>query len=378
MTKRDFSDATKQRLLGIVNDVAGQDNYPLGQFGDAIADKWYGLEHYLNGFDMGSTLDTEKTYYRKVIDMNNMSAQKINEIWTNVYEVNTQHTSRLAAIVTSLEDLTQQVRNLTDAINPATGEFNTSYINSTLKNGINDYTDESAMFKKLVENGLTLNDLESKKPEDIARWFSGLVEAYAKIAPSLAVGQKLLIPVGQNLNIEVGNSIEGGGKGPINFDFTSTIKGNTAELEHMASVKLEKDGWEYKEEINGTAKEYSWTKKNGDKIDKILVTKDSIQKKTNISYEAGTETDNGTVSSHVGLDLHDKTDWHPLNYHPLEPANPPVAVIRQHWKELPPWKKTAIIATASIAVVSVVLTVGLDSEVATPAEIAVVDLILAA
>ncbi|WEV53174.1 hypothetical protein [Bifidobacterium sp. ESL0704] len=376
MTKRDFRDATKQRLLGIANEVAGQDDYPGGQFGDWVADQWYGLEHYLNGFDMGTTLESENTYYRKVIDLNNMSAQKINQIWTNVDEINTQHASRLAAMVASLEDLTQQVRNLTDTINPTTGEFNTPYINSTLKGDISDYTNESAMFKKLVEKGLTLNDLKSKKPEEIARWFGGLVRVYSKIAPSLAVGQKLLIPVGKNLNIEVGNSIEGGGKGPISLDLTSTIKGNAVELERMASIKLEKDGWEYKAEIHGTETEYSWAKKNGDKNDKILVTKDTVQKKIDVNYETGTETDKGTASTHVGLDIHDKTDWHPLNYHPVKPVKPPFAVIRHAWRQLPVWKKTLIITTVGMTVVAIVLSDGMDAGIAVPSEVELLRLLL--
>ncbi|WEV58810.1 hypothetical protein OZX67_08465 [Bifidobacterium sp. ESL0728] len=336
MTKRDFTDAAKERLLGIVNEVAGQDNYPGGQFGDWVADRWYGLEHYLNGFDMGSTLASENTYYRKVIDMNNMSAQKINQIWANVNDVNIQHSSRLAAILSSLEDLTQQTRNLTDTINPSTGKFNTSYINSKLKDGINDYTAEAALLKKLVEKGLTEKDLHGKSPEELAKWLGPFARAFAKIAPGVSIGQDRYIPIGKNIGIIIGNSTSTSGKGPLHIDFTGTIKGNSSEIELMAFADLEHDGWEYKQSFSGQKIEYSWSKKNGNHSDKITVKTDRFGKSLDIDYESGTEIENeGSVATHVGLNILKHNDWKPLNPHPVEPQKPPIATIRKGWNKIP-------------------------------------------
>ncbi|WEV67199.1 hypothetical protein OZX72_08160 [Bifidobacterium sp. ESL0769] len=335
MPKRDFTEKTKENLLQIVSEVSAQDEYPGGDTGDWIFDRWYDLEHDLNGFDIGSTVDSENKYYQKIIDMNNMSAQTINKIWTDVNNVNTQHSSRFAAIVASLEDLTQQVRNLIDTINPEKGEFNVQYINSTLKNGIDDYKTESETLKKVAKDGITEKDLQGKSPEELAKWLGPFARAFATIAPGVSIGQDRYIPIGKNIGIIVGNSTSTSGKGPLHIDFTDTIKGNSSEIELMAFADLEHDGWEYKQSFSGRKIEYSWSKKNGNHSDKITVKTDHKGGSIGIDYESSTEENETAVATHVGLNVQRHNDWKPLNPHPVEPQKPPIATIRKGWDKIP-------------------------------------------
>jgi hypothetical protein len=77
---RDFGEEVKRRLLDLVTEVEQEPWWDVTKW-----DVWYRIDHDIfGGVDFPADETQRSTYYRKMIDMNDTSAQDIERIWTDV------------------------------------------------------------------------------------------------------------------------------------------------------------------------------------------------------------------------------------------------------------------------------------------------------
>ena len=82
---RDFSEQQKQNLLNMVKEVQ-PDNFFQG-LGDWFGDKGLCFSHLIGNLNINKYLNDLDSFHRKMIDKDDMSARKINTIFTNVHNV---------------------------------------------------------------------------------------------------------------------------------------------------------------------------------------------------------------------------------------------------------------------------------------------------
>ena len=119
--KRDFSEQQKQNLLNMVKEVQ-----PDGFFqtiGDWFGDRGMSISKFFGGYNINDYLNKMNTYHRAMIDKDNVSAQKIEEIFINVAAIDLRYSGYLSDfhdLITSLNRLLEQHR---DAIDINSGSF---------------------------------------------------------------------------------------------------------------------------------------------------------------------------------------------------------------------------------------------------------------
>ncbi len=82
---RDFSDASKQKLLGLVSQV---ENEKYSDFTDWVGDRWYDFEEWIGQLNIRNYINNVNAYHKKVIDKNNATKDSIEKIFQDVNQVN--------------------------------------------------------------------------------------------------------------------------------------------------------------------------------------------------------------------------------------------------------------------------------------------------
>ncbi|WP_044088100.1 hypothetical protein [Bifidobacterium bombi] len=396
MAKRDFTDETERRLLQLAEEVAPRDSW-YSQSADWVGDKVLGIEHYLNGFDMGSTIAQADNYYRKIFDLNDTSQRQIRDIWSRVNQTDGQYAVRLSAIYADLEDLQSQLNNLAQAISPDGSGFTAENINGKIKPQVQAWLEESAILRKLADKGLSSEDVKGMDEGNFAKWFSAFVHSYTSVIPSVAVGRSLEIPIGRNLSLEIKNSKETHGSEITGIDITGTLKKNSAEIESMATLTVDQGGvlfdkdsnpinsdtkgqWHPKVEIDKNGISKMWSRTDGDKTQTVTINLGKLGNNISLHYAASLNIGATELSSEIGLKTEQNSNWKPLNPHFVTPRKPPLATLHKAWKKLPVERKTLIILTVGISAVTIALSGGADTPevVAAATEILERELALAA
>lgn len=132
---RDFSDASKQRMLGLVAQVESE---KWGNFTDWVGDRWYDFESWIGTLNIRHYLDNVNTYHKKVIDKNNTTEQKITEIFEAVHGVDASYSTTLGNITTNLAEWRRFIDTLSDIVEPGKGRFNSQYISGKLNEVLQD------------------------------------------------------------------------------------------------------------------------------------------------------------------------------------------------------------------------------------------------
>lgn len=97
---RDFSDNCKQELLNLVKEVDEEKWWDITKW-----DIWYKVEDMLGGLEFPEDNNTLNEYYRKLIDINNESAESINKIFEEVYRIEGEYNDSLQSVSDELNDL---------------------------------------------------------------------------------------------------------------------------------------------------------------------------------------------------------------------------------------------------------------------------------
>ena len=122
---RDFSESSKQKLLELVSDV---ENEKWCDFTDWIGDRWLDFQSWIGSLNIKNYLDDVNAYHKKVIDKNNTTKEKIEEIFQNVNNVDNSYQSVFLSNEETLNAVLSYLQELGAIINPANGNFNSMQI----------------------------------------------------------------------------------------------------------------------------------------------------------------------------------------------------------------------------------------------------------
>ena len=114
VVQRDFTQVVKQQLLDIVKEV--EPHNLLQMVLDPVGDLWLHIKDWTGNLNFPAEADKRRRYYQQVIDMNNISAQKIEKIWADVGECDAKMRSRLRAWSDRVIEATRMAQRLADMI----------------------------------------------------------------------------------------------------------------------------------------------------------------------------------------------------------------------------------------------------------------------
>lgn len=107
---RDFSDNVKKNLLSIVEEVDDEDWYDISKW-----DVFYRVEGLFGGLDFPSNANELNQYYRKLIDVQGVSKNQINKIFSSVYEKDIQFANELKKINESINTINSSLNKMNQA-----------------------------------------------------------------------------------------------------------------------------------------------------------------------------------------------------------------------------------------------------------------------
>lgn len=136
--KRDFSDTSKQKMLGLVAQVEGE---KWGNFTDWIGDRWYDFESWIGILGIKSYINNVNSYHKKVIDKNNATEQTINKIFTAVRGVDSTYGVTFGNINTNLSQWLRYIDLLAAIVEPGKGRFSGEYMSGALDGLLGDISD---------------------------------------------------------------------------------------------------------------------------------------------------------------------------------------------------------------------------------------------
>lgn len=112
---RDFSESSKQRLLGLVNEV---ENEKLCDFTDWIGDRWYDFSEMIGSLNVRRYINDVNAYHKKVIDKNNTTKEKIEEIFKSVHSVDSTYNGIFERILNRQNSFLKYIKELSETIKP--------------------------------------------------------------------------------------------------------------------------------------------------------------------------------------------------------------------------------------------------------------------
>ena len=110
---RDFSQSARERLKSIAKEVEDEPFWDVSKW-----DIWYKIEQlggHLNLDDYGGKVDE---YYRKQIDINNASVQKIDEIFDKAIEIDGTYGGKIARFEQLLRNAETRINEAAAAVEP--------------------------------------------------------------------------------------------------------------------------------------------------------------------------------------------------------------------------------------------------------------------
>lgn len=135
---RDFSDESKQKLLGLVSDV---ENEKWCDFTDWMGDRWFDFESWIGTLDIRHYITNVNSYHKKVIDKNNTTAETINKIFETVRGVDSSYGGTLGSVTSSLAQWLRFIDTLAEIVTPGNGCFNGQYISGALNSVLEDISE---------------------------------------------------------------------------------------------------------------------------------------------------------------------------------------------------------------------------------------------
>lgn len=108
---RDFSDNCRQELLNLVKETEEEKWWDITKW-----EVWYKLEDILGGLGFPEDNNSLNEYYRKLIDINNESAESINKIFEEVKRIEGEYNDSLQSISDELNDLLVAFQEIENSI----------------------------------------------------------------------------------------------------------------------------------------------------------------------------------------------------------------------------------------------------------------------
>ena len=314
-------------------------------FTDWVGDRWTDFEAWAGFLDVKKYVDDINGYHKKVIDKNNTTAEKINQIFEDVNSVTESFKTRFSAHLTDLTEYIKSINALAETVAPQNGNFNSEYIAGTLTDTLTSYIETSSVMQQIAGDGLSQESASQISESSMNSILSRFASVYLANSPSLALNQKLEIPIGPGMTFYYGVEGKANGEGPV--DINAVIKDQKLSLENIgisgplsentsfsvnssgevdvknsdtgSGIKLSGDGIETSKEVTV-----------GNNVYNYKYAYNPLTNEFTVEHSVATEIEAGSVTSKVGIKFSDQQDnngWQPM------PA--PVAVESPYTSQIP-------------------------------------------
>ncbi len=116
MPIRDFTDATKSRLLKQIKQVTSKGGW--GWLTDKLGDGVLYLGKWTHILSLKDDMSNVKSYHKHVLDMTNMSAKKLESIFSNVEKIDANQAKRFNTLEERQREYNSKIKDLTALIQP--------------------------------------------------------------------------------------------------------------------------------------------------------------------------------------------------------------------------------------------------------------------
>lgn len=149
---RDFSESAKQKLLEYVKDVT--ETTVWGKLGDIIGDIGLTVQHWFGALDISKHVNNLDEYHKKVIDKNDTTSQRIEEIFTNVKNIDIRYQNGLGQELSYANSITDMIKVLSDTIDPNGGNMDMQKMNETLTASLEKIRENQLSKNKVIEDSM--------------------------------------------------------------------------------------------------------------------------------------------------------------------------------------------------------------------------------
>lgn len=153
---RDFSESAKQKLLAYVKDVT--ETTVWGKLGDIIGDIGLQVQHWFGALDISKHVNNLDEYHKKVIDKNDTTSQRIEEIFTNVKNIDIRYQNGLGQELSYANSITDMIKVLSDTIDPNGGNMNLQKMNEALAASLEKIRENQLSKNKVIEDSMLGTD----------------------------------------------------------------------------------------------------------------------------------------------------------------------------------------------------------------------------
>lgn len=153
---RDFSNSAKKKLLEYVKDATETTLWR--KIGDRIGDAGLQIQYWFGALSISKYIDNLDAYYKKIIDKNNTTSQRIEEIFTNVKNIDTRYQGGLQQNVNFSESVINFINDLANTIDPNGGNMDMQKMNAALAASLEKIQEAKLSREKAIEDSLLGTD----------------------------------------------------------------------------------------------------------------------------------------------------------------------------------------------------------------------------
>ena len=315
---RDFSPGAKELLMQYVDDVIASGVWETiengkGEFNQAGQD-------WLSKLGISDYLDNMEGYYHNIISKHSTTKEEIEQIFSDVQQVDTRHIGTVAGLVTAGNAIITYFTDLADNINPNGGNLDIEKLRTTLE-ADRERLDQmqQSVVRNLIKDGkaeeaaeyiisvsrlnLTYDEFEALSEKEQLEYINRVAAWVLSIIPDVELEAGLYevtVPLGVDMTATYCVSV----KGTTNFGNQSTI-GLTIEQQKIVlqSFKVSSASM-FGDEISSTG--YNTTLEVGvEKNAKLGISAVITTGDTKVSLEQGISLENTSVKYEVETALYD-------------------------------------------------------------------------
>lgn len=153
---RDFSNSAKKKLLEYVKDATETTLWR--KIGDRIGDAGLQIQYWFGALSISKYIDNLDAYHKKIIDKNNTTSQRIEEIFTNVKNIDTRYQGGLQQNVNFSESVIIFINDLANTIDPNGGNMDMQKMNAALAASLEKIQEAKLSREKAIEDSLLGTD----------------------------------------------------------------------------------------------------------------------------------------------------------------------------------------------------------------------------
>lgn len=153
---RDFSNSAKKKLLEYVKDATETTLWR--KIGDRIGDAGLQIQYWFGALSISKYIDNLDAYHKKILIKNNTTSQRIEEIFTNVKNIDTRYQGGLQQNVNFSESVINFINDLANTIDPNGGNMDMQKMNAALAASLEKIQEAKLSREKAIEDSLLGTD----------------------------------------------------------------------------------------------------------------------------------------------------------------------------------------------------------------------------